>query len=178
MVYARRLNDENAAQAQAEMDAELEKLRQVGFLAAPKPKQGQSARPVPVRIPIVVKTRSPSVVVEMKPKARLSDGELCARRAAAALQRKKTQEKVVTRTESPKVDEAAEARKDMRNSYLPIAVRIMAAECLGYTVTYRGPEDHPRRIIFRHPRGKLRIAIMFPKGRTKRREAMAAFNRR
>jgi len=66
----------------------------------------------------------------------------------------------------------SEAQKTLDDMRRPIYERIEAARVLGFAVTYRGPAERPRRIIFwRHDgqRGTERKIIVLPKGKNARK---------
>ena len=161
MVYTPRMSDDRVAAAQADLDQAFQRVVQSGFL---KP-----AKPVPANQPrtctqALGKTTKP-VVVEKRAAPRFTPEQVRAKLAADEAQKK---EKLMA--DATRKRQEDEAGRTLRNKTLPIERRIAAAEVLGFSITFRGPQDQPRKVIFRHSQTRERFTAMYPRGKNARRQ--------
>jgi len=171
MAYTPRLSDfqRRASVAQAELDQQFERVKKSGFLKPPK-KKGLQVGTISAR----QGRNSKTVVVEKKTAPRVSPEQVRQKLAEDDIKRR---EKVLANilAEAARKRQESEAEQTLRNKALPVEQRIAAAKLLSFAIAFRGPEDSPRRIIFRHPKTRERIAIMLPKGKNHRRQMSQHF---
>lgn len=156
MVYTPRMSEERIAAAQNDLDRSFEQLKNSKFMQRPKPKGQQTC--------VQANGRTARTVVVETRKPRVSEDELRQRRIAEDTAKR---EKLLA--EGKRKRDEAEAKRILYDLTAPLRQRIAAAEFLGFAVSYRGPEEQPRRIILRH-QNKERIVIEFPRGKNARKQ--------
>ena len=159
MVYAPHMSKAQIAATEAEIDEAFERIKESGFL-----KPSTTTKPSNVRN-VQQERTGRTVVVEKKVVPRFTLEQVRARMAADEAQKR---EKLMA--DQVRKRQENEARQTLRNPTLPPKQRIAAAEFLGYSMTFRGLEYQPCKVVLRG--GGERVAIMFPKGKNARRRQM------